>query len=486
MAKFVVTALLLMSMPFLLTAQEKWDLRTCVEYAMKNNISVRQADVQARIANLQLTQARNYQYPTLNFSTNTGLRFGRSIDPTTNQFSTTQFLYQNFGVNGGIQIYNWGRIKNDIRAASFSAQAALADVDRTANDIALNVATYYLQVLSSKEQIAIDTIQIAQTKAQYDVTKRKVDVGALPELNLAELEAQLAQDSTNLITAEQTFQQNILALKGLLSLDAATPFEIETPPIDQIPLESFADLQPDVVYQSALQFFPQQKANEFRIKSAEASIKVNKAAMHPSIRAGYDLSTNFSNQFKKVTGYRFLGYDTSGAFNPIVKVDGVPYYVQSPQFATTTGQRSFGGLWSGWPGQVNNNFGQNIGIQISVPIFNNGTYRINYERSKLNLQTAQLQKDQADLQLKQDIYNAYINATSAMQKYYVGIKNVQSAQKAYDFALKRYDVGLLSTIDLLTTQNRLLTAKLQQLTNQTDFVFRMKLLEFYKGLGLKL
>lgn len=482
MTKFV-TVLFLCTIPFLLKAQEKWDLRRCVEYAMKNNVSVRQADVQARIESLQLEQAKNYQYPTINFSTGTGVRFGRSIDPTTNQFATTQFLYQNFGVNGGIQIYNWGRLKNNVAYNNFSAQAALADVEKTANDIALNVATYYLQVLASKEQIAIDTIQIAQTRAQYDVTKRKVDVGALPELNLAELESQLATDSTNLITAQQTFEQNLLALKGLLSLDAATPFAIETPPIEQIPLESIADLQPDVVYQSALQFFPQQKANQFRIQAAEANVKVNKASMYPSIGAGYDLSTNFSNPFKKITGINFAGYDTTQAR---VKVGGVPYFVESPIVVTTQGKRSFGELWNGWPGQINNNFGQNVGIQIQIPILNNGTYRLNYERSKLNLRTSQLQKEQADLQLKQDIYNAYINASSAMQKYFVGLKSVEAAQKAYDFASKRYDVGLISTIDLLTTQNKLLTAKLQQLANQTDYVFRMKLLEFYKGLGLKL
>ena len=482
----LTAVLFFISMPFLLTAQEKWDLRKCVEYGMKNNISVQQADVQARIAALQLKQARYYQYPTLNFSTGTGLRFGRSIDPTTNQFSTTQFLYQNFGFNGGIQVFNWGRLKHNVAATSFSAEAALADVERTANDIALNIATYYLQVLAAKEQIAIDTIQIAQTKAQYDVTKAKVDVGALPELNLAELEAQLATDSSNLITAQQTFEQNLLALKGLLSLDAATPFAIETPPIEEIPLENIADLQPEVVYQSALQFFPQQKANAFRIKSAQSTIKSQKAAMYPTISAGYDLSTNFSNSFQKTTGYKFLGYDTSGLFNPIVNVGGVPYFVQNPQIAITTGKRSFGELWNGWPSQINNNFGQNIGIQIQIPIFNSGTYKLNYERSKLDLKTAELQKEQADLQLKQDIYNAYINATSSMQKYFVGAKTVQSAQKAYDYALKRYEVGLLTTIDLLTTQNKLLTAKLQQLTNQTDYVFRMKLLEFYKGQGLKL
>lgn len=473
-------------LPFLLTAQSKWDLRSCVEYAMKNNISVRQSDVQARIADLQLKQAKYYQYPTLNFSTNTGVRFGRSIDPTTNQFSNTQFLYQNFGVNGGIQVYNFGRLKNNVSAMQFSAQAALADVEKAANDIALNVATYYLQVLSSHEQIEIDSIQIEQTRAQYENTKSKVEAGLLPELNLAELEAQLAIDSTNLITAQQNYQQNLLALKGLLSLDAATPFEVEMPPIEEIPIENLADMQPENVYASASVNFPQQKANIFRLKSASATVKSNKSALFPSLGLGYDLSTNFSNSFKKISGYKIDGYQSVTGFEPVVQIGSDKYYVQQPLYTAEQTNRSFGNLWEGWGDQINNNFGQNVGIQLSIPIFNNGTARINYKRSKLDLQNYQLQKEQADLQLKQDIYNAYINAESSMKKYFVGFKSVESAQKAYDYAVKRYNVGLISTIDLITNQNKLLTAKLQQLTNHIDYVFRMKLLEFYKGQGLKL
>ena len=119
------------------TTNEKWDLRKCIDYATQNNISVKQADIQARISALQSRQAKLNQYPSLNMNSGTGVRFGRSIDPTTNQFSTNQFLYQNFGLNAGIQLYNGGAIKNNIKAAAFSAQAALADVERTANDISL-------------------------------------------------------------------------------------------------------------------------------------------------------------------------------------------------------------------------------------------------------------------------------------------------------------------------------------------------------------
>src|SRR5215831_943478 len=223
-----------------LHAQEKWDLRRCVDYAMKNNISVKLADVQARVANLQLEQAKLNKWPTASFSANAGGQFGRSISPTTNLYTTNNLFFNQYQLQGGAQIYNWGRLKNTQAAASFSAEAALADVQKSANDVALNVASYYLQVLAANEQMEITKIQIGQTKAQYDITKKKVDAGALPELNLVELESQLATDSSNLVTAQATFDQDVLLLKALLNIDMATPFDVDTPPVETIPLESLA------------------------------------------------------------------------------------------------------------------------------------------------------------------------------------------------------------------------------------------------------
>ncbi|MCW3088583.1 MAG: efflux system, outer rane lipoprotein CmeC, partial [Sediminibacterium sp.] len=164
----------------------------------------------------------------------------------------------------------------------------------------------------------------------------------------------------------------------------------------------------------------------------------------------------------------------------------VNYYVQSPLYKVTQVSRGFGDLWNGWGRQLDNNFGQNVGVSISVPIFNNGQGKNTYQQSKLYLKRAELTRQQSDQTLRQDIYTAYSNAITALQKFNAGKKTVESAQKAYDFASKRYEVGLLSSLDLITNQNNLLKAKMQQLSNQYDYVFKMKLLEFYKGKGLKL
>ena len=424
---------------------EKWDLRKLIDYATKNNISVKQADVQARLVALQLKQAQLYQLPTASFSTNLGPQFGRSINPTTNLYTNTELFSQSYGVSGNAQVYNWGRLKNNIAASEFSAKAALVDIERAANDISLNVATYYLQVLASKEQININEVQIAQRLTQIDVTKKQVAAETVPMLNLISLEAQLATDSSNLISSKTTFDQNVLLLKAMLNLDAALPFEVETPSVEKIPIESFADLQPEVVYQLALGNQPLQKENDLKIKAAEKNVLVNKASLYPSIYGSYSLNSTYNNKSTDILG------------NKISYLD-----------------------------QVNQNFRQSLGLGISVPIFNNGTSRIAFEQSKLNLKNTLLTKEQADQTLKQNIYTAYTNAVNALEKLNAAKKNVESAQKVYDFSFRRYEIGLLGTLDLITNQNNLETAKLQMVASQYDYVFKMKLLEFYKGQGLKL
>ena len=467
-------------------ASDNWDLRHCIEHAIQFNISIQQADIQARIAALQAKQARNNVYPSVSGSTSTGVRFGRSIDPTTNTFSTSQFLYQNFGINGGIQLYNHGRLKYNREYAAFNAKAALADVDKAKNDISFNVATYYLQILASKEQVAIADVQISQTQNQYDITKKRVDAGVLPELNLAEVESQLATDSSNYYTAKGNYEQNLLALRALLNLDTDILFGIEIPLADQIPIEPFSELQPEAVYQIAMTNQALQKANDFRIKAAQKNILASKAQMYPTVTLGGNLSTSFANSFKTITGASFLGYAPITGSEPVINLSSVNYYVQTPIYKLTQTSRGFGNIWDGWSNQLNNNFGQNVGLSISIPIFSNGQARIGYQQSKLNLKSAELQRDFSDQTLRQNIYTAYSNAITALQKFNAGKKTVESSLKAYDFGNKRYEVGLLSSLDLITLQNNLLRSKVQQLSNQYDYVFKMKLLEFYKGKGLKL
>lgn len=465
---------------------EKWDLKTCVEYAIQHNISVQQADVQARLAKLQADLAKNNQLPTVNGSSGMGLRLGRSIDPTTNGFTNTQFLFNNFGLNGGVQIFNAGKLRNTADATQLSWQASLADMQNAANDISLNVATFYLQILSAIEQTEIAKIQISQTKEQLIATKKRVDVGLLPEINLLELETQLANDSSNYISAISSVEQSKLSLKALLNLDAAKPFDVLVQPVEQIKLQNFADLQPEYVFSIASQNLPNVKAANYRVKAAEKNVKSAKANFYPTLSFGYSLSSNFSNQFKYISGYEFGGYSTPTTSSPFVNINNTKYYIQSPIYTTTTSTRNWSNIWNGWGKQVDNNFGQSFGFQLNVPIFSAGQSKISYQQAKLNYRSATLQEENTQRKLKQDIFSAYTTALVALNKLNATQKAMVSAEKAYSFATKRYELGLLGTIELLNNQNNYLKAKVNFKAAQYEYVFRVKLLEFYKGENLSL
>ena len=478
-----VAVLLLLTQLSAQGVSDKWDLQRCIDYAAKNNISVKQADVQARLSAIETERTKLVQYPSANFSTNLGTQYGRSIDPTTNLFVNSQQVFQGVNLNFNAPIYNWGALQADKKIAEFNAKAALADVERIINDVSLNIATFYLQIVAAKQQIFITQIQISQTKTQLGFTRKRVEAGALPELNAAELEAQLARDTSSFITAQANFSQAVIQLKAAINLDMATPFEVEIPAVDHIALEPLADLEPAGLYQMALTNQPAQKVNNLRIQSATESIVRARAAYYPTLSAFAGLGTNFANSAQKITGFIQNGNRATTGF---VTVSGSNYSVFQPDIQLTSSKRNFGQFFEGWGTQLGDNFRQNIGINLAVPIFNGGSARLGHERAKLNLANTQVAKQQIDLSLQQNIYQAHAIALAAMLRYNASVKTVDASQKAYDFAAKRYEAGLSNTLDLITNQNNLLRAKLEKLNNQFDYIFRIKLLEFYKGLGIKL
>lgn len=457
-------------------AQEKWDLRKLVEYAMQNNISVKRQDIQARLSELTYDQSRLSQFPTANIQNSSGYQFGRNIDPTSNQFTNSEILFVNHSLNLGVDIFNWFSKKNTVAANRFGAQAAKADVDKLKNDIALNVANGYLQVLLNGEQVKISEVQVQQSLEQVSITGKQVDAGSLPELNLLELQTQLANDSTTLLTAQANYTLSILQLKALLNIPADAPFIIETPNADQIPVESLAELDPQNVYQLAIKNLPQQRANEFRLLAAQKNAEAAKGRLYPSLSGFGGLDTRYSNAQKQYVK-SFTGVTLPIGF---VDVGGDIYTVNT----NTEKPSSFGK--NTYFRQVSNNFNQSIGLALSIPILNGGTARTNLKRAQLNVKDVELQKELASQTIKQDIYQAHASALAALQKFNSSTKSVATAEKAYDYAKKRYDIGLLNTIDLITNQNNLFRAKINLVSAQYDYVFKMKVLEFYKGQGIKL
>lgn len=470
-------------LPGLLRAQEKWGLRKCVEYAMANNISVRQADIDARTSQLTYQQSKAAQYGQLSFNTGLGMSFGYSVDPATNLFIATDFLYQSYTLQGGANLFNWFSQRRQIESNRYSYLAQKTNVDKVRNDVALNVAAAYLTALAARQQVDIGVAQVQLSRDQLSNTQKLVDAGSQPELNAAELEAQLASDSAALISAQATYDQDVLQLKATLSLDAAYPFNLDTPAVETIPVESLADMQPDVVYGLAERTFPQSQLNEYRIQAADKAFASAKGQLYPTLQIFGSLGDRFSNTLQQPGTPKLTGIDTTAYF---VNNNGVINNVLSPNYTYGYTKSSFGQVWQGYWNQLDQNFGQQVGIQLNIPIFNGNLARTNVRKAKLNIRSAELQKESDLLTLKQNVYQAYSAAVAALERFQANKKALTTAQKSFDLASKRYGIGLLNTIDYITNQNNLFKAKINLLGSQYDYVFKMKVLEFYKGQGVKL
>jgi outer membrane protein len=458
-------------------AQQRFNLQQCIQYAVKNNISVKQNLIQEQLASLQYRQSKLSKYPSANFSNNDGYRFGKSQNPSTGILENLNFFSVGLNFQSSVEIFSWYAKRNTILANQWELQAAKAGTEKIKNDVTLLVVNAYLQILLAREQQNIAAVQVQQSNAQLNIVQKQVKVGAMPELNSLELEAQAARDSANYIAAKGNTEQAKLILKSYMNIDAGEPFDIEEQTAESIVIENIADLHPENIYASALTNIPQQKINEYKIKAAAANALAAKGAMYPVISGYGSLGTNYGYYKVPVFQQVFSGYQSSG----MVVSNGSGGYIDVQQPVYTNGIKS--GDFKSPPiaTQFNTNFGQSIGINISVPLFNGWSAKANYEKAKLNISAAELQKILDNKTMKQDIYQAYNSAVVAMGKFNSSTKSVEAAQRSFNLATKRYNIGMLTTLELITDQNNLFKAKLERVLNHFDYVFKMIVLGFYKG-----
>jgi outer membrane protein len=460
-----------------------WDLKRCVEYGMSNNISVRQAKIQADQSEINYQQSNLQRIPSLSYGLTHGFSFGRTLDRTTNVYTSRSAMFQQMSISSNVLLFNFNSLKNTEASNKFSMEADRAAIDKARNDIGLNIAQQYLRALLSYEQVEIARIVLDQTKSQYTNTRKLVDAGSLPELNAAELEATVARDSATVVQAISQAELDKLALKALLNLPADQDFELVIPQVDKIPVDDLLSIYPEDVYQLALSSQPQIRLNDLRRSASEKSLLSAKGQMKPTISAFGQLASNFNQFLMKPSGVSINGESMTGSY---IKQGTSQIPVYAPNVDVNFTNRKFGEFWNGYGQQLRDQFGQGVGISINVPIFNGAQARSNVKRAMLDVKRSDLNIERDKLQLKQDVYTAYYSASGAFQTFIAREKAMTTAQRSFDLANRRYELGVMQTIEWLTNQNNLTRAKIDKALAQYEYIFRMKVLEFYKGQGLRL
>jgi outer membrane protein len=458
-------------------AGDVWSLEDCVNYAVEHNISIKQDSINARLARYSLMQSQLSQLPTLSASGSYGRSYGRSINPTTNQFGEGDYDFVSASGNANLLLFGWLQVRNTISKNKYALQASLADLDQLKDDVSLNVANGFLAVLLAEEQVHISESQVKLSQAQLDQTRAFTNAGRLPELNVAQLESQVAGDSANLINAVANYNSSILDLKTLLNLDFSESMQVEVPDVQVSDQVALSNMQPEQVYQTALQHFGSVKGSKYRVGSAEKSLAAAKASLYPQLSLGYQAGTNYATNYQTVSRIDTLyGVPSTQAY--IQNSTGNSYIYENVPLPIYT-NTPFGT-------QLRNNFRQSVFFSLNVNLFNSWQSRYAVRQAQMNLATQQLNEYNAELTLKQNVYKAYNNAVNAIQKYNAAKHSAEAAQRALDFARKRYDLGLTSTVDLLVTQNTQFAAASNLVSAKYDLIFKLKVIDYYLGKELKL
>lgn len=432
-------------------SQKVWTLEECVSYAVENNLQVIQNSFNKKLQDNSLEIAKRQYLPSVSGNINNTASFGQGSDVFGNTNRNDNFSNR-ASVGADVLLYNNGRLNKSIRKTEFDVEASQYDVERIKNDISLQIAQQYLSILLNREITKISESALDNADKLYKRAKITTDVGTTPQTILAEAEAALAREKLNVKTAQINTDRSLFALAMLLQLPDYKNFDVQNVDIEnKIDAPLFSA---DQIIDKAFESQPQIKAAESRIKSAEAQTAITETAFWPTVTANAGIGSSYFNSL--VTNY--AGRDING------------FPIQE------------GGFFK----QYKDNFGQQLGLAANIPIFNKGVTRLNVEQSKINEDIAKnfltLQKQE----VLQNVQKAQFDAESNYESYNASIQAETSSKLALDFAEKSYNAGKATIYDLNIARNNYANAQGSVAQAKYNYVFSLKLLNFYAGIPLSL
>lgn len=447
-------------------AQEVWDLNKCIQYAKENNLFIKQLGLGVESAKHNQAQSKAARLPNANGSASHSANFGRTIDPTTNTFNTETIQATRFSVSSSTTLYNGSVIKNTIRLRDMEYELAKLETDVRANDLSLAILTAYLQILLSEEQLKVLQTQSDLTQEQLKQIQKLVNAGVLPAGDLLDIEAQIANDRLNIVNGENGIASAYLALAQ--SLDYYEPVTVAKPNVE-IPTEAqLAVLNVADIYKMALSAQPQFKRADLSIQIAEQNLKIAEGSRLPSITLSAGMSTNYSSFAQRV-----LSADTVGLeLVPLITEGGEG--VLGLNVDVVTGKTPFFT-------QIGDNFGGFVAIGISIPIYNNRQFKNGISQAKINIENNRIIKDQEKNNLRKAIEEAYLNAQAAAKSYEATLANIEALRKSLQHTARKFELGVVNALDYLTAKNNLTAAELNLQSAKYQYVFTLKILDFYQG-----
>lgn len=442
------------------------DLEQCIAYAWENNLRLQQQKLGVDVARENLRQSQANRFPNLNASASHAYNFGRTIDPFTNDFATESVRSNNFSISSGLNLFSGFQLQNTIGQNRMELQAGVLDLEKSYNDIALLVASAYLQILFSSELVGIVDNQLEITRQQLERTRQLVQAGTLARGALLTIEAQLAGEEPQLVNARNQLDLAYLNLSQILFLSPEQQLFIVFPDLDEVPVME-PEPSPLQMYRIALGLQPDVKASEFRIASAERGVAIARGARSPSVRLSGSLGTGYSEASVEI-----FGEVPTGLNQMVVRDNGE--ILLFPIMDRQIRRKPFND-------QLNDNLNRSVGLFVSIPLFNNYQVRSSVSRARINLDNARLQNQIVREQLFQTIQQAHADASASLKRYLASQTNVVALEEAFRYTQQRFNVGMVNSLEYNDAKNRLAAAQSELLQSRFEYLFRMKILDFYQG-----
>ncbi|MDR1403504.1 MAG: TolC family protein [Tannerellaceae bacterium] len=430
-----------------LQAQTKlWTLEECIWYAIDHNIDLKQQEQQQELSEIAVNTSKNSWLPNLNASVGQNFSFGR-IQSADGTISSRNGANTSFGAQIQMPVFDGLRIANDLSAKRFNLQASMASLEKAKEDLAINITSYYVQILYNKEILNIAQLQVELTAGQVLRTEALVNAGKAPLSQLYDIKAQLAKEEVSMTEARNNVNLALLDLKQSLELEReSTGFEIETPQLDDVVEASMGSiLPPENIYNHAVVFKPQIKEQAYLLESQKKQLKVAQADYFPQLNLNAGYSSGYYHFYSGLVG--------------------------------SEANRSFGK-------QFSDNSQEMIGVTLSIPVFNRFQVRNNVRSARVNIVNRELLMENSKKVLYKEIQQAYFNAIAAQEKYVSSEKSVLASKEAFSYAEERYAAGKSTVFEYNESKTKYAQSLSEQAQSKYDFIFRTKILDFYNGMPI--
>ncbi|WP_282179914.1 TolC family protein [Maribacter stanieri] len=419
------------------TASKIWSLEDCISYAIENNITVKDADLNTSISEVNYNKAKSAKLPNLFGSASQNFSSGTSIDPITSDYVSDQIHSTNLGINSSVTLFQGNQLSNQVKQNQLLIEQNSLLAQEAKNNIVISILESYLQTLYSKEGISIAENNLIASEKEVLRAKSRLDAGTIALSDYTEAQSQAATNKYNVIAAKNDYELNIINLKQLLELSPLEDLTIET--VDENQDLINLELNKEAIYTNALSYLPEVEASKTNILVNEKELEIAKGGYLPTLA---------------LTGSLGSGY-TSISDNTFID-------------------------------QLDVNFNQRLGLSLNIPIFNRNQTKSAVQTAAFNIEKAEIQKQTIEKEVIKKVETAYQNALSSQEQLVAAEVSQDAAEQSYNLAQKKYELGDLSTTDLVISQNTFTNAQQNYLQSKYLNILYHQLLQFYQGNDIKL